>query len=111
MNTESDDVIVYVTYRGSPHDQFDRSYYAERHLPLVTKTWAPHGLRSAAVFYPAVPADGTIAICECRFRDEDAVAACLAAPEIAVVMADVATFTDLRPVWLTVAPAKSGPGG
>ncbi len=40
---------------------------------------------------------GTIAIAECRFRDEAALRAALASPETPRVMADVGRFTDAQP--------------
>jgi uncharacterized protein (TIGR02118 family) len=89
--------IVYVTYQGTPETRFDRQYYIDTHLPLVMKAWHPHGLESAAAYFPAVLKSGTIAICELRFRDEAAVAASLASADTPDVMADVPRFTDVSP--------------
>lgn len=50
-----------------------------------------------AAFFPAGDGAGTIAICECRFRDEAAVDAAFDAPETKRVMADVKRFTDVAP--------------
>jgi hypothetical protein len=66
-------------------------------LPLVMRSWKAYGLESATAFFPAGMQTGTIAICECRFRDEAAVEAAFAAPESPAVMADVERFTDVTP--------------
>lgn len=97
MTLKTDPVIVYVTYRGTPETRFDRAYYVAEHLPLVMRAWQSYGLEGISAFFPAVAQSGTIAICECRFRDEAAVTSAFAAPESAAVMADVTRFTDVEP--------------
>ena len=88
---------MYVTYAGDAATRFDREYYVRHHLPLVAACWTPLGLQSCAAFWPADDGAGTIAIAECRFRDEAALRAALASPETPRVMADVARFTDAQP--------------
>ena len=88
---------MYVTYPGEAGTRFDRDYYLRQHLPLVMASWGPLGLQSCAAFWPADVNTGTIAIAECRFRDEMAMRAALASPETPRVMADVARFTDAEP--------------
>ncbi len=44
---------VFVTYAGDSSTRFDRQYYVEKHLPLVTAAWGPHGMQSIAAFFPA----------------------------------------------------------
>lgn len=100
MIDESGTTVVYVTYRGTPETRFDRDYYVAHHLPLVLRSWRRYGLESAAAFFPALPSDGTIAICECRFRDAAAIEAAFASPEAPAVMRDVARFTDVAPTRL-----------
>ena len=72
--------ILYVAYRGDAEIRFDRDYYVAIHIPLVMEAWEPHGLESCEAFFPAGHGAGTIAIAECRFRDE----ASLQAPETGV---------------------------
>ena len=96
--------IVYVTYEGTPDDRFDRNYYVEHHLPLVMQAWRRYGLEHVAAFFPAQAEVGTLVICECVFRDEAAIEAAFESAEAAQVMADVATFTDISPKRLRVAP-------
>jgi uncharacterized protein (TIGR02118 family) len=95
---------VYVTYEGAPGDRFNRSYYIERHLPLVMQAWQRYGLESIAAFFPPLTHVGTLVICECRFRDEAAVATAFESPETQKVMADVSSFTDLAPARWRLTP-------
>jgi uncharacterized protein (TIGR02118 family) len=96
--------ILYVTYHGTPDTRFDRDYYVDHHLPLVLRSWQQYGLDSAVAFFPGLPQTGTIAICECRFRDQAAIDVAFAAPETPAVMDDVAHFTDSTPVRLRASP-------
>ena len=103
-NSATDPVTLYVFYAGPADVRFDRTYYVEQHLPMVLRAWGPYGLQGLAAFFPASPADGTIAICECRFRDEAAVQRSLASPETVGVMADLPRFTDLGARRVRAAP-------
>ena len=95
---------LYVTYPGDAATSFDRDYYVREHLPLVRASWGPYGLKSCAAFWPADIDNGTIAICECRFRDEAAMRAALASRETPRVMADVSRFTNAQPAQSMVYP-------
>ncbi len=88
---------LYVTYPGDAGTRFDRDYYVRHHLPLVMACWGPLGLERCAAFWPADADAGTIAIAECKFRDEAAFHAALASPDTPRVMADVPRFTDAKP--------------
>jgi uncharacterized protein (TIGR02118 family) len=96
-------VTIYVTYAGEPGVRFDRAYYVDCHLPLVMRHWSQHGLVGVAAFFPAVEQAGTLAICECRFRDEASVDAAFTSRETDEVMADVPHFTDIAPRRLRAA--------
>ncbi|WP_322101878.1 EthD family reductase [Paraburkholderia sp. J41] len=98
MSDNSLEDTIYVTYQGNADTRFDRDYYVERHLPLVMRSWESHGLKSIKAFFPSSDESGTIAICECIFRDEAATEAAFAAAETPAVMADVAQFTDVEPI-------------
>ncbi len=87
-----------VTYAGEAGTRFDRDHYVGTHMPLVREVWGPHGMEGADAFFPAGDGAGTIAVAVCRFRDEAALEAALAAPGTARVMADVRNFTDVAPV-------------
>ncbi|CAM3831180.1 EthD family reductase [Bordetella tumulicola] len=97
MNTQTAPVVVYVTYQGTPQDTFNRSYYVDVHLPLAMKAWAQYGLLSVAAYFPTTEHKGTVAICECVFRDEAALEIAFASPEASDVMADVPRFTAIAP--------------
>ena len=88
---------VFVTYPGDKTSRFDRKYYVEKHLPLVTAAWGPHGMQSIAAFFPSGEGEGTIAVCVCEFRDDAALTASLKAAETKSVMDDVPNFTDAQP--------------
>ena len=46
-------IIMYVTYAGDAGTKFDRDHWINVHLPLVREAWGPHGLESAAGFFPS----------------------------------------------------------
>ena len=98
---------LFVTYPGDAGTRFDREYYLGSHLPLVMEAWGPHGLESAAVFFPAGDGAGTIAVCLCVFPDDAAMDAALASPRTEDVMADVGHFTDARPSRSRAAPVRT----
>lgn len=103
MKADDPRAVVYVFYQGTPQTRFDREYYVERHLPLCMDAWGKYGLLSVSAFYPAVEQNGTIAICECVFRDEAAMEAAFASPEVPQVMADVPRYTEATPVRVRAA--------
>jgi len=89
---------LFVTYPGDADTRFDRDYYLTTHLPLVRAAWGPHGLQTAAAFFPPTDGAGTIAVCVCEFESDDALQAAFAAPQTAGVMADIPHFTNAVPV-------------
>ena len=97
MSDQDNKVRIYVTYEGEPTSRFDRDYYVQQHLPLVLKAWRQYGLESVSAFFPAIEHAGTVALCECRFRDDAAMETAFASPESSDVMADVRRFTNLSP--------------
>jgi uncharacterized protein (TIGR02118 family) len=107
MTIDNAPVQIYVTYQGSASDRFDRDLYVNRHLPLVMSLWGKYGLESVRAFFPASDADGTVAVCECFFRDEAAVEAAFSSAETPEVMADVALFTDLTPNRFRTVPLEN----
>ncbi len=97
MTNSDPSVMIYVSYQGAPESRFDRDYYVAQHLPLVMQAWQQYGLISATAFFPAIDQAGTMAICECVFRDAAAVQAAFGSAWTSGVMADVPRFTDLTP--------------
>ena len=106
MTDTPEPVRIYVYYTASAGTWFDQTYYVQRHLPIVMGAWARYGLISARAFFPAESEDGTLAICECLFRDEDAVEASYSSQEASEVMADVARFTAISPRQLRALPLR-----
>ncbi|WP_322101911.1 EthD family reductase [Paraburkholderia sp. J41] len=90
-------MVVYVTYQGTTQTRFDHDYYVTSHLPLVMRAWKQYGLVGVSAFFPPIVQAGTIAICECVFRDEVALKAAFTSAEVPEVMADVPRFTDSSP--------------
>ena len=97
-------ITMYVTYAGNAQTPFNRDHWINVHMPLVREAWGPHGLVSAAGFFPSGDGGGLIAICPCVFRDEAAMRAALACPETGRVMADVKNVTDVTPSRSLAAP-------
>ena len=95
---------MYVSYPGDANTRFDREYYIRHHIELVMACWGPLGLESCTAFWPADLGAGTIAIAECRFRDEAAMRTALASPDTPRVMADVARFTEAKPTQSLATP-------
>ena len=81
-----------------------QSHCVRHHGPLVMECWGPLGLLSCTAFWPTDAGAVTIAIAECRFRDEASMRAVLSSPETPRVMADVARFTDAQPVQSVSGP-------
>lgn len=81
-----------VICRGGTY--FERDYYVDVHLPLALSCWQPHGLESAAAFFPRDADGGIVSVGIYKFRDEAALQIALASPETEAVMADVPLFTD-----------------
>jgi hypothetical protein len=53
------------------------------------QAWGPYGLEGVAAFFPAVAGSGTIAICECCFRNAASIDVAFRSPATSEVMADV----------------------
>jgi uncharacterized protein (TIGR02118 family) len=100
-------IVVFVTYQGHPQTRFDRTYYVERHLPLVMAAWEKYGLDGVVAYFPAVEQHGTIAICECRFTSETAMNLAFSSPETPAVMADIGRFTDVEPTRVLAIPVRT----
>ncbi|MCQ8239582.1 EthD family reductase [Rhizosaccharibacter radicis] len=100
-------VSLFVAYEGDASSRFDRTYYVEHHLPIVAAAFGDFGLLDLSALFPAVARRGTIALCECRFRDEAAIAAAFGSEAAAGVMADVPNFTDLQPRRFRVVPLEA----
>ena len=43
---------LFVTYRGTASDRFDRDYFVSKHLPLAREIAEPLGMLSIEAFFP-----------------------------------------------------------
>jgi uncharacterized protein (TIGR02118 family) len=97
-------ISLFITYTGTPADRFDRDYYVSTHLPLVRHAWTSLGLVSIDGYFPSGTGAGFVAVIVCSFRDEAAMQAAFASPELPAIMADVANFTALTPTFGRMVP-------
>ncbi|MBO0144637.1 EthD family reductase [Agrobacterium sp. Ap1] len=98
MENSRPKVSIFVTYQGTTETRFDKEYYVATHLPLAIEAWGKYGLDSAEAFFPTNNKEGTIALAELKFTDENALQASFGSVEAPSVMSDVINFTDVAPV-------------
>lgn len=108
MGEGEEEVVLYVRYSGPPGSRFDRVVYVRDHLPMILKVWGKYGLLSAGALFPEGSSTDTIALCECRFRNEAAIEEAFNSPEAADIMAHIDHFTDLAPSRQRVVLASLG---
>ena len=87
--------VIYPAHDGA---RFDTQYYRSTHIPLAMKV-----MKAASVLLiEGVPNGSSVApykmIAHFQFATSAALTAALANPEMAQVRADVANFTDIKPV-------------
>ncbi|GAO39259.1 hypothetical protein SCH01S_28_01200 [Sphingomonas changbaiensis NBRC 104936] len=92
-------IVVSVMY--GPDARFDEDYYLATHMPLVRERW--HGLLSDARVLKGLPApDGAKPayqiMAELTFPSPAELQQAMGGPHAAEIMADIANFTDARPV-------------
>jgi uncharacterized protein (TIGR02118 family) len=94
--------VVYPNHEGA---RFDTSYYRSIHIPLAMKVMKA----ASVILIEGVPMGSSAApyamIAHFQFPSSEAVTAALAHPAMAEVRADVAKFTDIKPVVML---GKSG---
>ena len=94
-------VAVTIAYPASPGAHFDWDYYLNKHVPMVSKLLGP-AVREVSIDKGLGGADKDapapfVAIATMRFDSVEAFEAA-AAPHTAEIMADIAKFTDIKPV-------------
>jgi uncharacterized protein (TIGR02118 family) len=89
---------------------FDRTYYFEKHMPLVEKNLAPHGLKKSTVHTVSGTPSGSPApyhvITLLYFDDAATLESAFGTPDGAAVVADIPNFFKADPV-LVVAEVAS----
>ena len=93
-------MIVSVVYPKTASSHFDHTYYLQKHLPLVQRTYGANGMLSAKILRGTSSLGGApiyelIALLEFADMDSFLKAAGAHSDE---VMADVPHFTDIRPL-------------
>jgi len=89
---------IFVTYRGTPAQRFDREYYVNTHLPLAREIGGPYGLLSIEAFFPAGQDTDIVAACLIVFRDEQAEKDVFSSPRSGELARDLTNYTDLTPL-------------
>ncbi|PNS19231.1 hypothetical protein CAC42_2408 [Sphaceloma murrayae] len=86
---------------------FNLDYYLKSHMPLVSKTWTPEGLKSwKVVQLPEDQPYGIQAILE--FESMDAFKAASTGESAKSVLGDIPNFCDKQPIFLTGPVVGSG---
>ena len=95
-------VTLSVVYPRSEGTHFDFDYYRETHLPLVSQKLRPLGLKDAFALRGTAAAGGGdaphFAFAFLNFESVEILGAALASPQAAEVVADIAKFTDVKPL-------------
>jgi uncharacterized protein (TIGR02118 family) len=85
-----------VFYPSGEGATFDHDYYRDRHVPLAVKTW---GLEGAEIDRGI---DGPyVAGVHFRFASREAMQAAMAKEGTGEIMADIANYTNIRPIMQT----------
>ena len=94
-------IIISVIYPKTDESHFDHGYYLERHIPLVKKRWAAHGLVRVELVRGVSAMDGGACSFELlgmlSFGSREEMQGALAAYG-AEVMGDIPNFTNVQPV-------------
>lgn len=103
--------IVSVLYPRHGESRFDHEYYQEKHMPLVQRRWAEHGLVKMewmrGVAAPDGGAPGYEVITLLTFPSKEAFEAAVASSG-EEVLGDVANFTNVQPVIQINQPVFEG---
>ena len=85
-----------VLYPKTDGAKFDHDYYRDKHIPLCLSVWGLDGAEiDKGVRGPYVAA------AHFRFESPEAVKAAMAHPDAAKLMADMANYTNINPVFQT----------
>jgi uncharacterized protein (TIGR02118 family) len=90
-------IRLMVSYPRSPETHFDANYWLTTHMPLVSANW------SEAIRWEAdVCADDAAnhGFAHIYFDSHESMGAAMSGPGAAVVLGDVANYTDIKPVMM-----------
>lgn len=94
---------ILVEYRVTESDRFDKDYWLHQHIPLAKSIWAEHGFLDGDGIVSKIDG-GSLALALLTFRDDTSMAGAIAAPDNALLDADVPNFTDLSPKVYALTP-------
>lgn len=86
-----------VLYPRKDGSKFDLDYYHATHMPLVKKTWTPHGLKSFSIVQLSPDNQYSVAAI-LDFESQEHLGKAMADPSTKDVMADVPNFSSEQPV-------------
>ena len=87
--------VVYPTHEGA---RFDIAYYRARHIPLAMKVMQAERVTLIEGVPTGDAAPPYAMIAHFQFSSPEALQSAVASPAMADVRADIATFTDIRPI-------------
>ena len=90
-------MVVYPRKDGST---FDLDYYHTTHMPLVTKYWKNHGLKSFSVAKLSDDSPYSI-VATLEWESPESISKALGDANTKEVMDDVANFSSEKPIFLT----------
>jgi uncharacterized protein (TIGR02118 family) len=91
---------VIVLYPRKDGSTFDLDYYHSTHMPLVTKHWKNHGLKSYTVTKLSDDNPYSIAA-TLEWESSESIGKALADPNTKEVMDDVANFSSEKPTFIS----------
>ncbi len=95
-------ITVFSLYPNTtPSSHFNVDYYTQTHLPLVLKTWQPHGLQDVKLVSIASDIDGSPAafrmIAIMTWESPEKLKEAFADSKTAEILGDAANYTDTSP--------------
>ena len=94
---------LFVTYRGTATDRFDREYFVNTHLPLARGIAEPLGMLSIEALFPTIAATNIVAACVIELREEQAERDLFSSPRFSELVNDLPNYTNLLPEQSLVA--------
>ncbi|EPS32480.1 hypothetical protein POX_d05360 [Penicillium oxalicum] len=93
-----------VAYPNEPDTEFNTDYYLSTHMPLVAKTWGPHGLKSWNVVRYENDLTGAtskyLIVATLIWESEEALKKAREVEGAPAIFADIPNFTNKAPITL-----------
>jgi uncharacterized protein (TIGR02118 family) len=91
---------VLVLYPRKDGSTFDLDYYHSTHMPLVTKLWQKHGLKSYAITKLSDDNPYSV-VATLDWESSESIGKALADPSTKEVMDDITNFSSEKPTLLS----------